>query len=174
MDNLKVTSKIKWCLNQKKGLELVEPNEELTKAYIKKAEDSLRATEMLKNNKDWEISSSYYTMYFSLYAILMKIGIKCEIHSCTISFMKNFLDTYFTIEESELIEKSQNARIDTQYYSDRNISDNLYNEMINKSVLFLAKCKEIANNLTEQEIESIRKKIKKLKNNFKRPNLYIT
>ncbi len=160
MDNLKATSKIKGCLNQKKGLELVEPNEELTKAYIKKAEDSLRATEMLKNNKDWEISSSYYTMYFSLYAIPMKIGIKYEIHSCTISFMKHFLNIYFTIKEIELIEKSKEARIDTQYYSDRNISDNLYNEMINKSVLFLTKCKEIANNLTEQEIKNIRKKIK--------------
>ena len=34
--------KIKWCLKQKNGLELVEPNEELAKAYIKKAEDSLR------------------------------------------------------------------------------------------------------------------------------------
>jgi uncharacterized protein (UPF0332 family) len=71
--------KITWCLNQKNDLELIEPNEELKDAYLKKAEDSLRATAALKGNKDWEISSSYYTMYFSLYAILMKIGVKCEI-----------------------------------------------------------------------------------------------
>ena len=69
--------KIKWCLTAKNGLELIEPNENLAKAYLKKAEDVLRAATVLKDNKDWEISSSYYTMYFSLYAILMKIGIKC-------------------------------------------------------------------------------------------------
>lgn len=148
--------KIKWCLKVKNGLEMAEPNDELTKAYLKKAENSLRATGVLKDNKDWEISSSYYTMYFSLYAILMKIGIKCEIHSCTISFMQNFLNKHFTDEEIELIEKSQKARIDTQYYSDRNISDELYERMINNAALFLAKCKKVLNDLAEEEIENIR------------------
>lgn len=151
--------KIKWCLKQKNGLELVEPSEDLAKAYLKKAEDSLRAAAALKDNKDWEISSSYYTMYFSLYAILMKIGIKCEIHSCTISFMKQFLNDHFTDEEIDLIEKSQKARIDTQYYSGRNISDELYDRMINNTALFSAKCKEITNNLTEQEIRYMRDKL---------------
>jgi len=148
--------KIKWCLKTKNGLELIEPNEELTKAYFKKAEDSLRASAILKDNKDWEISSSYYTLYFSLYAILMKIGIKCEIHSCTISFMKEFLKNYFTLEEIELVEESQKARIDTQYYSDRNISDELYNRMTNNTALFLAKCKNILHVLDETSIEEIR------------------
>ena len=148
--------KIKWCLNAKNGLELVEPNENLAKAYLKKAEDSLRAANVLKDNKDWEISSSYYTMYFSLYAILMKIGIKCEIHSCTISFMQYFLNKYFTIEDINLIEKSQKARIDTQYYSDRNISNDLYRKITSNTALFLVKCKKIINSLTEQEIEEIR------------------
>ena len=55
-------NKIRWCLKQKNGLELIEPNEELKDAYLKKAEDSLRATASLKGNKDWEISSSYYTI----------------------------------------------------------------------------------------------------------------
>ena len=151
--------KINWCLKVKNGLELVESNENLTKAYLKKAEDSLRATSTLKDNKDWEISASYYTMYFSLYAILMKIGVKCEIHSCTISFMKNFLNKYFTNEEIDLIEKSQKARIDTQYYSDRNISDELFKRMINNTASFLAKCKNVLNYLTEKEIEDIRSKL---------------
>lgn len=86
----------------------------------------------------------------------MKIGVKCEIHSCTISFMQHFLNKYFTDEEIELIEKSQKARIDTQYYSNRNISDDLYKRMTNNTALFLTKCKEIANNLTEEEIKDIR------------------
>lgn len=154
--------KIKWCLKTKKGLEIVEPNKELSKAYLKKTEDSLRATQSLKDNKDWEISSAYYTMYFSLYAILMRIGIKCKIHSCTISFMQHFLNKYFTNEEITLIEESQKARIDTQYYSDRNISEKLYLKMINNAVLFFTKSKEVLNGLTEKEIEEIRINIKNL------------
>ncbi len=148
--------KIKWCLNTKNGLELIEPNGNLSKAYIQKAEDALRAATVLKDNKDWEISSSYYTMYFSLYAILMKVGVKCEIHSCTISFMQHFLNQHFTNEDINLIEKSQKARIDTQYYSNRNISDELYSKITNNTSLFLVKCKEIINSLTEQDVENIR------------------
>ena len=150
---------IKWCLKQKKGLELVESNDELTKAYIRKAEFSLKAAAALRDNIDWEISASYYAMYFSLYALLMKLGVKCEIHSCSIGFMKHFLDDYFTEGDIELIEKSQQARIDTQYYSDRTISESLYKRITNDASLFLARCKEIANTLTEDEIEGIRKKL---------------
>ena len=154
--------KINWCLKQKNGLELVEPNENLAKAYIKKAENSLRAVEVLKDNKDWEIASSYYTMYFSLYAILMKIGVKCEIHSCTISFMKHFLNNHFTNEEVKLIEESQKARIDTQYYSDRNISDETYERIIKGTALFFARGKEILNKINENLIKQIREEIDKI------------
>ena len=152
--------KMTWCLKIKNGLELVEPNTELSQAYLKKAEDSLRATQSLKDNKDWEISSAYYTMYFSLYAILMKIGVKCEIHSCTINFMQRFLNKYYTKEEIILIEESQKARINTQYYSNRNISEKLYKKMINNTHLFFIKSKEILNHLTEKEIKEIRINIK--------------
>jgi uncharacterized protein (UPF0332 family) len=151
---------IKWCLKVKNGLELVEPNENLMAAYFKKAEDSLRAASVLKDNKDWEISSSYYTMYFALYAVLMKIGIKCEIHSCSIKFMKYFLNGYFDDGEVNLIEKSQKARIDAQYYSNRNISDELYSDIINNVASFLIKCKEVGSGLAEKEVKDIRRKLK--------------
>ena len=151
--------KIKWCLKTKNGLELIEPNKNLVNAYLKKAENALRAVSDLKENKEWEIASSYYTMYFSLYAILMKIGVKCEIHSCTLSFMRNCLTEHFTDEETDLIEKSQKARIDSQYYSDRDISDELYLQIINGCPSFLARCKEVLNGLTEKEIKSIRSKL---------------
>ncbi|PIN93987.1 hypothetical protein COU54_00740 [Candidatus Pacearchaeota archaeon CG10_big_fil_rev_8_21_14_0_10_31_24] len=57
---------IDWCKKQKNGIELVEFNEDLAKAYIKKAEDSLGASLNLNNNQDWKVSSLYYTMYFSV------------------------------------------------------------------------------------------------------------
>jgi len=151
--------KIDWCLKQKNGIELVEPNEDLSKAYLKKVEDSLRASVALKGNRDWEISSAYYAQYFALYAILMKIGIKCEIHSCTITFMKKYLHGYFTQEEMEFISKSQKARNDMQYYSDKNISDKLYLKIIKNTPLFIVKCKHILNEINEREIKKIRGKL---------------
>src|SRR3989344_2927893 len=150
---------IDWCKKQKNGIELVESNEDLAKAYIKKAEDSLSASLNLNNNKDWKISSLYYTMYFSVYAVLMKIGVKCEIHSRTIAFAEVFLKEYITKDEIELLNKSMKARIDIQYYTNRNVSDSLYNEMIKKAPRFIARCKDIINKLTEKEIQEIRSKI---------------
>lgn len=153
--------KIKWCLKTKNGLELIEPNVNLMNAYLMKAEKALNAASVLKENKEWEIASSYYSMYFSLYAILMKIGIKCEIHSCTLSFIKYFLSNHFTDEEIDLIEKSQKARINLQYYSDRDISEELYKQIKKEVPFFSTKCKEVLNNLTEKEIKDIRLKLTK-------------
>ena len=150
---------IDWCKKQKNGIELVESNEDLAKAYSKKAEDSLSASLNLNNNKDWKISSLYYTMYFSVYAVLMKIGVKCEIHSCTITFAEVFLKEYVTKDEIKLLNKSMKARIEVQYYTNRNVSDSLYNEMIEKAPKFIARCKDIINKLTEKEIQEIRSKI---------------
>ncbi len=148
--------KIRWCMEAKNGIELTEPSERLATAYIRKAEGSLKAAASLKDNMDWEISSCYYTMYFSLYAILMKIGVKCEIHSCTIIFMKKLLNKYFMPEEIDLIEKSQKARIDAQYYSDRNVSDELYKRITKSPSLFLAKCRNVLNEIDEKAIREIR------------------
>ena len=112
-----IMDKIIWCTKKKEGLTLIEPNSNLAEAYLKKAQEAL---ESMRINiiKDWKISTAYYTIYFSLYSIMMKIGIKCEIHSCTINFTKTFLKDYFEDEEFEFIEDSLKARIDSQYYAE--------------------------------------------------------
>lgn len=35
-----MTDKIKWCLKKNKGIELVEPNDNLARAYLGKAENA--------------------------------------------------------------------------------------------------------------------------------------
>ncbi len=128
--------KIKWCIEKKEGLKLINSNPNLANAYIKKAEDALESMRV-NNIKDWKISTAYYTIYFSLYALLMKIGIKCEVHSCTIEFAKRFLTEYFDETELIFLEHSLKARIDSQYYIDRTVPDEQYNKMIQKSPEFL-------------------------------------
>ncbi len=147
--------KIKWCAGKKGGLSLVEPNSDLANAYIKKAEEAL---ESMRVNiiKDWKISTAYYTIYFSLYAILMKLGVKCEIHSCTIEFAKRFLREYFEETELDFIGDSLKARVDSQYYTDRTVPDKQYNKMIQKTPEFLVKCKAILIKLNEKKVNKIR------------------
>src|SRR3990172_5249809 len=153
--------KIKWCAGKKEGLRLIEPNSNLAKAYIKKSEEAL---ESMRVNivKDWRISTAYYTLYFSLYSVLTKIGIKCEIHSCTIAFAKRFLREFFSEEDLDFTEDSLKARIDSQYYIDRTVPDEQYNKIIKKAPEFLVKCKSILIQLNEKKINEIRKEFKKV------------
>ncbi|MBS3170975.1 hypothetical protein J4223_04315, partial [Candidatus Woesearchaeota archaeon] len=64
---------------------------------------------------------------------------------------------YFKPEEIEILKKSMKARIDVQYYTDRNISDSLYQKMIKNAPIFIARCKDIITRFTEQDISRIRK-----------------
>ncbi len=148
--------KLEWCKKQKNGIELIEQNTNLSKEYLEKAENALKATKALEGNKEWQISSAYYAMYFSLYAILMKIGIKCEIHACSIEIMKKLLRNYFSNEDVNLLQKSLTARIDAQYYTDREIKEEQRLLMIENAPKFHLKCKEITIKLTNKEIVQIR------------------
>ena len=152
-------NKIKWCAGKKEGLSLVEPNSDLANAYIKKAEEAL---ESMRVNivKDWKISTAYYTIYFSLYAVLMKLGVKCGIHSCTIEFAKRFLKDYFEANELDFTEDSLKARVDSQYYIDRTVPDEQYNKMVQKAPEFLVKCKSVLIKLNEKKVNDIRNKFR--------------
>ncbi len=152
--------KILWCAGKTKGLRLIEPNSDLAEAYIKKAEEAL---ESMRINifKDWKISTAYYSIYFSIYSLLIKIGVKCEIHSCTIEFMKQFLNEYFSEDELGFVEDSLKARINTQYYVDKTVPDAQFNRMMGKTPEFLVICKSILIKLNEKKVNEIRTKLEK-------------
>ena len=147
---------IKWCLNQKKGIEIVEPSDNLRDAYLVKAEDALDTLKTSKS-RDWQLTTAYYTIYNSIYSLIMKIGIKCEIHSCTIEFTKRYLKDHFTPEDFELIDKAFSARIDSQYYVNRNVPDQNYELIMKKTPAFMVKCKNIV--LDQKEIIEIRARV---------------
>ncbi|MFT4311599.1 MAG: hypothetical protein ACMXYF_00020 [Candidatus Woesearchaeota archaeon] len=151
--------KLNWCLQQKNGIELIETNQNLQRAYRKKAEDALETIHTSKS-RDWKIIAAYYTIYNSVYSLLMRVGVKCEIHSCTILLVKIFFKTHFTFEDFELMDKAFSARIDSQYYVDRTISDEKEAFILKKTPAFMVKCKNI--HLREKEILDVRKKISQL------------
>ena len=153
--------KVLWCIRQREGIKLVEPSQNLAQAYMKKAEDSLFSIR-LNTVRDWKISTAYYAMYFSLYGIMMRLGVKCEIHSCTIEFASQFLKEYFSDEEVNFLEDSLKSRIDAQYYVNRNVPDQQVELMIKKAPDFHVKCKGILMKLNERKVEEIRGKLRSL------------
>lgn len=113
-----------------------------------------------KYNLMFAISACYYSMYYSLYAIYMKIGIKCEIHSCTIEFMKRILTEFYSKEDSKIIKKAFDARNIVQYYVDKIVSKENSDYIMEKAPLFFNKSKEILAKINEKDVKEIREKIK--------------
>src|SRR3989344_3098759 len=153
-------NKLKWCCKQKAGLKLDKPNDNLAKEYLQSAEESLSILQDIKGKSNmWLATTKYYCEYFSIYALLQKIGLKCEIHNCTIEIAK-LLEEIKIIPEgySRKLEEDKDLRIDNQYY------------LKNKSVYinirelseFILTIKNKVNSITLSEINKIRGEIKKI------------
>ena len=151
---------IQWCLKAKNGIELVEPNKNVADAYVKKAETCLQELHTVKTT-EWKIATAYYTMYFALYAILMRVGIKCEIHSCTIASMSEFFSEYFSHEQFTFMKDASTARNDAQYYVDHVVSEQIQIKMEKEAPRFLVYCKNIVISLDQKAVEKIRVLVKK-------------
>lgn len=89
----------------------------------------------------------------------MRIGIKCEIHSCTIEFAKQFLKDYFSRKELGFFGYALEARVNAQYYVNRQVPDEQCQNMIKNAPEILAKCKSIIQRLDEEKIHGIRIKL---------------
>lgn len=155
------SKQLRWCCNQRNGINLVEPNRNLSLAFIEKSE---RSIEEMSNAKYQEskLHFAYYAMYESFYAIMQRVGVKCEIHTCTFEFMKSFLTESFSKDECSFLEKAYTARKDATYYVNRKISDQTTIEIIKKAPLFVVKCKSVLEKINENKIKSVRDALKKI------------
>ena len=151
---------LKWCCGQKDGIKLIETNDNLAKSYLKMAEDSLGTMNReRKYNLAFAISACYYSMYYSLYAVCMRFGVKCEIHSCTIEFMKKALIEYYSKEDIKIIKKAFDARNIAQYYVDKIVLKEDSDYIMEKAPLWRNKSKEILAKINEKDVKEIREKI---------------
>lgn len=118
----------------------------------------MRSTE----SRSWKIVTGYYTMYFSVYAILMRIGVKCEIHSCTIAFAKVFLGDNIRREELKLLEDSMEARVDAQYYVNREVTYETYKKIIESAPAFMSHCKSLKEKIDDKTVTHIRQSLENI------------
>ena len=122
------------------------------------AEDSLGTMNRERNyNLVFAISACYYSMYYSLYAVLMRIGVKCEIHQCTIEFMKNCLASSYEEKDVRLIMKAFDLRNTAQYYADKVLDEKETDFIIENALSFFEKSRGVLMKMNEHEINTIRK-----------------
>lgn len=143
-------TKIEWCCLQKGGIRLIEPNERIGKEYLANSDSDF--SDMKKLSLKWKNIVAYYACYNSFYALLMKIGIKCEIHDCTIELIKDILG--FSKEQIALFKDLKDTRIGVQYYLQKP------KEINDKAIFdFILTCRHLFSTISYDEVEAIRKKV---------------
>ncbi len=152
--------RISWCKKQTRGVKLVNPNENLSKEYYENAEESLKVLRSIKETKSnmWLATTKYYIEYFAVYSVLMRLGIKCEIHDCTIALVK-FLEEEGVLDKgiSKMLDKDKELRIDNQYYLKNKAVDVDFDKLSG----FLILVKDALGRLDDDKIKDLREKIGK-------------
>jgi uncharacterized protein (UPF0332 family) len=100
---------LKWCSCQKDGIKLVEPSDNLYSSYMGLARESLDSMNANMNAgiKRWALVAAYYARYHALYALMMRFGIKSEIHDCSLAIARLFPDFSTTLIKE--IESAKNT-----------------------------------------------------------------
>ncbi len=107
-----------WCSKQERGISLIEPNDNLANEYFANAEETLTILKAITGKSNmWLATTKYYCEYFAVYALLMKLGVKSEIHDCTIALC-DFLEKQGFLPKGsfKLLSEDKQLRIDNQYY----------------------------------------------------------
>ena len=143
---------LRWCFKQNKGIRLIEPSLEIAKKYLLDAKIDLGLVD--KKEPKWNIIKEYYVCYNALYSLLVKCGVKCEIHDCTLNLMDVF---NFEKEMQNKLIDLKKERIGAQYYL-----DNSKRDYFDFAKDFFGVCEIKFMELNDFEIEKIRKEIKEL------------
>ncbi|MCK4997756.1 hypothetical protein KAS08_05630 [Candidatus Pacearchaeota archaeon] len=139
-----------WCKRQVRGISLIEEKKHLSESYLKESWDSFQTC--LKIEGKWRVVTGYYSCYNAFYSVLMRCGIKSEIHDCSIKLMSLF---DFIDEDILFIQKLKKKRINAQYYLKE-----VKLEEINKVKSFVSKCERILEDLNNEKIKEIREKLR--------------
>jgi len=146
-------------LKEEGKLKLVEPSEEVKQAYLQKSSSYIDSAKLLLKNKKLEeaVSMAYYSMYYSLLALLFRAGIKSENHTASILVLKEL----FGLDNSKIL-KAKKERIDKQYYIDFKVVESDVKNLIKLAEEFNAEIFDFLEKLSLSDIERVRYKFKKM------------
>ena len=153
---------LNWCLKQSKGIRIVKPSDNLVKAYLEKSRNALKSMEINAQASlvEWAVSASYYAKYFAVYALLSKIGVKCEIHDCTITLFEHLFCDSVPREIIKDLRNSKEDRVETQYYT-HEISVDL-EQVKKKTKKFVLEIENAIDGLNSEKIAELQKRLKVL------------
>jgi len=152
-------TKLEWCCIQKNGIKLITPNEVLGQSYLDTAETDLLGLE--SGTFRIQNQSAFNACYNSFYAILQKIGIKCEINDCVFEFFN--LIKGFSEEQVELmtILHKNNLEIEQEIKKPRPVNPIPVKE-------FFETAKKVFESLSQNDIRLIRQEVTLAANKHKK------
>ncbi|MFT4310457.1 MAG: hypothetical protein ACMXYC_02395 [Candidatus Woesearchaeota archaeon] len=130
-----------WCKKQASGISQMHYTQEVALAYIAKARKTVSL--ISSDEEEWIVIKSYYACYHALYAIVVKCGIKCEIHDCTIKLM-DILG--FSRDDREFMKNLKKDRVSVQYYLRMRTGD------IQRVKRFLQTCEHIFDTIQVKDV----------------------
>ncbi|MFZ0966035.1 MAG: hypothetical protein WAN82_05360, partial [Candidatus Bathyarchaeia archaeon] len=96
--------------------------------------------------------------------LLMKMGIKSEIHDCSIAVARLLTEKGLLREGlASDISDSKQARIDIQYYVERELDQASIRKDVENARNFVLELEKVIENITTDKIEKIRAQMKALK-----------
>jgi len=147
-----------WCMKKKGGIRRAEPSDNLCREYIGNAEESLRILDRIKDtgSRMWLATTKYYSEYFAFYALLMKLGIKCEIHDCTIELARRLEEKGFIPGgTAKRLDDDKELRIENQYYL-KNRPVEIDMEALREFVLSM---KAAADRMSKEDVSKMRSEL---------------
>jgi uncharacterized protein (UPF0332 family) len=151
--------RLQWCLKQSKGIRMVKPSENLVKAYLQKSRNAVKSMEVNAQAGlvEWAVSTSYYAKYFAVYSLLTKIGIKCEIHDCTIILFEYLFGDIITKEMLTDLRNSKENRVEAQYYTQEINVD--IKEVATKTKQFVLEIEKIIDGLNAENTSKLQSRL---------------
>lgn len=134
----------------------------LVRAYLKKSRNALKAMEVNSQAglTEWAVSASYYAKYFAVYSLLSKIGVKCEIHDCTIAVFEYLFSDRISPDIIKDLRNSKFDRVEAQYYTEELTVD--LEEVLEKTKRFVLEIEKVLDSLSPVEVEKMIAKTKKM------------
>lgn len=113
-------SQLTWCKNVTNAINFVKPSDNVARAHLERARSSIRSMDANWREQgldDWVITTSYYAKYFAVSALLDRVGLKCENHSCVATLFDYLFSGIVPEARLQDFTKSKEDRIEAQYYS---------------------------------------------------------
>lgn len=140
-------------------IQVVNPSEDIARAYLKKSKSHLASAILLQKNEHYEeaVSITYYSMYHAVMALFFRTGIKCENHAATIIL----LHEVYEIDNTPLSEAKRD-RIDMEYYVETAATKKDVENLIYGAELFNAHVIDVIERLSNEKIVKYRERLKRL------------